>query len=762
LDLSSPLLSLSGIGPVRSRALANAGFETVADLLTHLPLRYEDRRRILSVAEAVAAYRGAEEDEAGEPAGNSAAPRASAGTVTLRGRLERVRRVRLRRRGFSLVRGVLRDASGTLAVLWFNQPYLASNLDPEEEYLLHGALRTPRGAKDRSKAAPELVNPSCEPLERALRAGAVIPVYGALGPLGPTVARRLLARVLEALDPDDVPEPLPDELRSRHDLPRLGQALAALHRPCVQPGGASPSAAAGEVADGDGGLPADDVERLNRRQSPAHRRLIYGELLEQQLALAILRHERSTLCKARRYDDPARVARAREVARGALPFRLTGAQRRALEEIAVDLRRPEPMARLLQGDVGSGKTIVALLALVLALECGHQGAFMAPTELLAEQHHRRIVARLGDRYRVALLTGSNPDLPALREELAAGRIDLAVGTHALIQEDVRFRDLGLVVIDEQHRFGVLQRQLLEGKGDRPDVLVMTATPIPRTLALTAFGDLESSVLDEQPPGRSPVHTETLGPDDRPAVYARLAETLAAGERAYVVYPRIGMEGGEGGGESGGDGGDGVPSLGTDGETLAGEVARRLGSRWRADWTAVVHGRMDRAEREAAMARFADGRARLLLATTVIEVGVDVPEATGMVIEGADRFGLSQLHQLRGRVGRGRGRSWCVAVTGPGELTDDGRARLEAFRATTDGFEIAERDLEIRGFGDLLGIRQAGLARFRVADPVAHRDLLERAREDAHEVAPRMGEARFQGLARAVERALDHRRRLLDR
>jgi len=733
VDLTSPLLSLPGIGPVRSRALADAGFETISDLLAHLPARYEDRSRILPVAEAVAAYR----DAAGE---SVVAP-----AVTFRGRLERVRRVRLRRRGVSLVRGVLRDPSGSLAVLWFNQPYLASTVDPELEYLLHGTLRSPRATGDeRSAAAPELVNPSCEPAERALAAGAVVPVYPAMGPFGPAGVRRLLARVFEELDLEEVPDALPEELRARRGLPSLGQALAALHRP----GGGSGWTSS-----------PPDVEELNRRRSPAHRRLIYGELLEQQLALAALRRERSTLRKARRYDDPERVARARTVARAALPFRLTGAQRRALEEIAADLRRPEPMARLLQGDVGSGKTIVALLALVLALECGHQGAFMAPTELLAEQHHRRIADRLARRYRVALLTGSNPDLATVRRELAAGRIDLAVGTHALIQEEVRFRRLGLVVIDEQHRFGVVQRRLLEGKGDRPDVLVMTATPIPRTLALTAFGDLEASVIDELPPGREAVTTEIRDAQARPQVYDRLAARLAAGERAYAVYPRIGGDGAEA--DDATEGGDAVPTLESEGAQLVREVARRLGGRWREGWAARVHGRMDRTEREAAMARFADGRARLLLATTVIEVGVDVAEATAMVIEGAERFGLAQLHQLRGRVGRGRHPSWCVAISGSRELTADGRARLDAFAATADGFEIAERDLEIRGFGDLLGTRQAGLARFRVADPVAHRDLLDLARADAATVAPRLGEERFAALARGVERSLGRRRRLLD-
>ncbi|MGD2116476.1 MAG: DEAD/DEAH box helicase, partial [Acidobacteriota bacterium] len=383
MDPSTPLRSLPGIGPVRSRRLAEAGYETVGDLLAHLPARYEDRTTVLPVAGALERLRTEEEPLA----------------VTVRGRLEAVRRIRLRRRGLSMVRARLADASGSLDVLWFNRPYLASSIDPETEYLLHGRLR-PRRGRSRSRAAagpapsgpPELVNPSCEEAERALQGGRIVPVYPALGPLGPATVRRLLARALEGADFDAFPEPLPADLLERRGLPPLGPSLRRLHLPDA----------------GDEGSRDADAERLNRRRSPAHRRLIYGELLEQQLALAELRRRRAARSKRHRYDDPRGTARARAAAREILPFRLTGDQRRALEEIAADLRRPEPMARLLQGDVGSGKTIVAVLALVLALENGLQGAFMAPTELLAEQHHRRLTRLLGERYRIGLVTGSVP------------------------------------------------------------------------------------------------------------------------------------------------------------------------------------------------------------------------------------------------------------------------------------------------------------------------------------------------------------------
>ncbi len=708
MDPSAPLQTLPGIGPVRSRRLAEAGAETVGDLLAHLPHRYEDRTAIVPVAEALERF------------GSTDGPLA----LTLCGRLEGVRRIRVRRRGLSLVRGRLRDPSGVLPVVWFNRPYLARSIDPETEYLLHGRLRRPRSSES---APPELINPSCEEAENALQGGRVVPVYPALGPLGPAAVRRLVGRALEGVDLDGLPEPLPDDLLERHGLPALGPALRALHLP-------------------DGA----DVEALDRRRSPAHRRLIYGELLEQQLGLAVLRRRRAAVRKRHRYDDPERVERARRVARSILPFRLTGAQRRALEEIAADLRRAEPMARLLQGDVGSGKTIVAVLALVLALENGLQGAFMAPTELLAEQHHRRLVRLLGERYRIGLVTGTHPDPARLREELARGRVDLAVGTHALIQEGVRFRRLGLAVIDEQHRFGVAQRRMLEAKGDRPDVLVMTATPIPRSLALTAFGDLDLSVIGELPPGRRAPVTAVCGPGEREAVQDDLARRLAAGERAYVVFPRIGA----------GEDGDGVPSLEVEGKSLRRRLESRPGGSLGPGAVAVLHGRTPPEVRERAMQGFAAGRVRALLATTVIEVGVDVPEATLMVIEGAERFGLSQLHQLRGRVGRGAAPARCIAILSTEAPTGEGRARMEAFAATADGFEIAERDLEIRGFGDLLGTRQAGLARFRVADPAVHGDLLERARADARGLAGRLAEPDLAILARRVERALERRRRAL--
>jgi ATP-dependent DNA helicase RecG len=683
LTAASPLAGLRGVGPVRARALAAAGFRTVGDLLFHLPARYEDRSTLHPCAAA----------EPGEAA-------------TFRGRLTRMRRVRLRRRGLSLVRGVLDDGTAELPVLWFNRPYLANQVDEGAEYLLHGTVRLGRGG------APELLNPSCEKAAEAVHSGRVVAVYGGAGELGPALLRRLVARVLDELDPArEVPEPLPEEVRGRHGLPPLGEALAFLHAP----------------------PPGADAGVLNERDTAAHQRLVYGELLELQLALARLRERQVRRRQGFRYrvDDDVRRA-AREV----LPFRLTGAQKRVLREIVDDLAQPYPMLRLLQGDVGSGKTIVAALALVVALESGLQGAFMAPTELLAEQHFARLSQLLGGRWRLGLATASNPELPALRRALAAGEVDLAVGTHALIQQGVGFARLGLAVIDEQHRFGVLQRRVLQAKGERPDVLVMTATPIPRSLALTAYGDLALSVLDELPPGRRPVATEVVPRRRAAEVYRRLrAELLAGDGRAYVVCPLI-------------EDSDAVDAASV--EATAERVRRALAPLP----CAVLHGRLDAGERDRVVGDFAAGRTRVLVATTVIEVGVDVPAATAMVIESGERFGLAQLHQLRGRVGRSRRPSRCVVLHG--KLGDEARRRLEVFAATTDGFRIAEADLEIRGPGDLLGTRQSGLPALRAADLARHGRWLEVARRDAAELLPRLGEPAFAGLAERVERLVEER------
>jgi len=677
LGLDTPLRYLRGVGPKRAATLENCGFSTLGDLIYHLPSRYEDRRRVCRPGEVT-----------GE------------GSWTVAGELRELRLVRTRRRGFQIVRGRLVDGASTLAVSWFNQPYLLDRWSDGAQVVLHGTARA------LGIGQLELVNPS---ISAAGSERGIVPVYPSLGGLGPAAIQRLVSEALSALGDGLPTERLPEELLKRYSLPELPVALATLHRPG----------------------PSTDPEAMSRRESPAHLRLVYGELLEMQLGLAELRRREIVLPKPHRYQIDDRV---RSVAREILPFRLTAAQKRVLREIVDDLRGTSPMLRLLQGDVGSGKTIVAAMAMLIAAESGLQAAFMAPTELLAEQHHANLSRLLGPRHPVEMVSGSRRDGGA-RRRLASGEARLVVGTHALIQEAVSFRHLALAVIDEQHRFGVEQRKLLQAKGSRPDVLVMTATPIPRTLSLTLYGDLETSVLDELPPGRTPIATEVVPAAERRRVYRRLEAELAAGARAYVVFPLI-----------------------DESQELAASSLAELGAKVRTFLSsypsAVLHGRLPAAERNRLLEEFAAGRLRLLVATTVIEVGIDVPEATMMVIESAERFGLAQLHQLRGRVGRGVRASRCIAIHG--RLSGEAEARLASFAATNDGFELAEADLRTRGPGDLLGTRQAGIPRLRIADLVAHREWVERARSDAREVLEREQEAQFRVLVEEVRRRVPER------
>lgn len=680
IDLQTPLAELKGVGPARTKALAAAGFERVLDLLFHIPLRYEDRRRVSRVADV-------DED----------------GSYTFEGRLVSLRDIRVRRRGLTLVRGQLDDGSGLMPVVWFNRPYLRSQVSDSETYVAHGTVR-------RRGSGWELGNPTFEAVGNAVHGGRIVPIYPSIGKLGSIGLRHLMARLLDELHLDEVlPDRLPEVLRERHGLVSLSEAVRSVHRPSADV----------------------DVDRLNARRSPGHLRLIYGEFLELQLELAILRSHEVRVEKSHRYrvDDSVR-----QVARDLLPFKLTGAQKRVVKEIVDDLTSPHPMLRLVQGDVGSGKTIVAALALVVAIESGLQGCFMAPTELLAEQHFRSLQRLMGDRYRVGLLTGSSSQAALMRRDLAKGRIQLVVGTHALIQEGVDFARLGLVVIDEQHRFGVGQREVLQRKGDRPDVLVMTATPIPRSLALTVYGDLALSVIDELPPGRLPIQTRVVEESERGEVYRWLRGELVHGAQAYVVFPLI-----------------------EESENIRAKSIESMGERLRGylegHASAIVHGRTPVEQRDRLVRRFAEGKIQVLIATTIIEVGIDVPNASIMLIESAERFGLSQLHQLRGRVGRGSVQSSCVAIHGP--LSEGGERRMEVFGATTDGFRIAEADLDIRGPGDLLGTRQAGLPVFRVANIVADRDWLERARDDARELLAQPEALGAEALlARVAPRAAD--------
>jgi ATP-dependent DNA helicase RecG len=500
--------------------------------------------------------------------------------------------------------------------------------------------------------------------------------------------RAIVHQALSQL-PADVPDPVPPDVRGRQHLVERRGALLDVHFP---PQGTS-------------------IEDLNGFRSPAQRRLIFEEFFLFQLGLVLRKRRSATERKARSVLITEEI---RESARRVLPFKLTGDQKKCVAEIVEDMKRPQPMNRLLQGDVGSGKTIVALLAALVAMENGFQVAFMAPTEILAEQHFITIRKLLeASRFRIALVTGSTPAKKRreIQAEMAGGSIHLAVGTHALVEDPVGFRELGLVIIDEQHRFGVLQRATLRSKGLHPDVLVMTATPIPRTLALTTYGDLDVSVMREMPPGRHPIKTIAKPETRRDEIYDFVRQQIDGGRQVYVIYPLV-----------------------EESEKVDLRAATEMKDHLATDIfpqyrVGLLHGRMKSEEKERVMGAFTRGEFDILVSTTVVEVGVDVPNASVMLVEHAERFGLSQLHQLRGRVGRGPHQSYCVLLY-QFAMTEDGRARLKALTETTDGFEIAERDLQLRGPGDFFGTRQSGMPTLRVGDLVRDHQLMEAARREA--------------------------------
>jgi ATP-dependent DNA helicase RecG len=636
----------------------------------------------------------------------------------VKGTVLSARLIRTRRRGFTIFEAILDDGTGSVRLVFFNQPYLARWLTPGKAFWAYGVP----SASPRFRRGPVLENPQLEESmgirkggpdgtgeggdEDPLSVGRVVPIYRKLPGLSPRMRRRAVHELLKNCA-DRLPERLPAPIRIRYGLPSLPESLKEAHFP------------------GSGGGDADPALWTDRT-SPHLRRLVFEEFLELQVALLRRRTARAAVPGPCLAADEA----IRERLRAVLPFPLTGAQRRAIREIGEDFRSGRPMRRLLQGDVGSGKTIVAVLSAVLAAECGYQTAFMAPTEILAEQHARRIFERLSaTRFVPALLTGRvrGRHRATLLDQLAGGRIDLLVGTHALLENPVVFHRLGLIVIDEQHRFGVAQRATLaakaaDGENLTPHLLVLSATPIPRSLALTLYGDLDVSTLDEKPPGRRPVTTRILPETERPAVFRELEQEIAAGGQAYVVVPLI-------------EESDRIEAAAAEKHAEAVRTAlpgRRVG---------VVHGRMAPDAREKAMSDFAAGRLDVLAATTVIEVGVDVSNASYMVVENAERFGLAQLHQLRGRVGRGARPSRCVFLVGSGASTES-RDRLAVLGRTDDGFAVAEEDLARRGPGDFLGTRQSGLPLFRVADLVRDGAILRQARETAADFAASGEDARF--------------------
>ena len=674
LELSTPVQFVKGIGPRLAQVLDAKGLRTVDDLLHYLPFRYEDRLN----------PRGINELRAGEMATVIAEVRNSG--------LFRTRRMPI----FQMTAG---QGRAKLKCIWFNAPYLRDRFQPGQMVALYGKVE-----EDLYGGDLQIVQPQFEILGDAedgsakgaeakagasLEVGRIVPIYESAGQghLTPRWFRRIIHWVLDNL-PAEVPDPIPEAVRRHLSLISPREALRRVHWP-----------EAGE-----------SLQDLQSSRTPAHIRLIFEELFFIELGLELKRRElKAQTGIAFRLDDGVRSALKK-----ILPFHPTGAQKRALKEIAADMAQPVPMRRLLQGDVGSGKTLVAFEAAIIAIENGYQVALMAPTEILAQQHFfsaRRILEVAG--YRVVLLTGSMEEerKRETRRHIAQGNAQLVIGTHALIEQRVEFAKLGLVVVDEQHRFGVLQRFKLMKKTAEPDVLVMTATPIPRTLALTLYGDLDVSVLDEMPPGRMPIVTRRVSDDRSAEVWEFVGKQVAAGHQAYVVYPVI--------------------EENEENELKAAlkmykELSKKVFPNLR---VGLLHGRMDSDLKDQAMRLFQKGELDILVATTVIEVGVDVPNATVMVIEHAERFGLAQLHQLRGRIGRGSAKSYCVLMTG-GKVSEDGERRLDALVRTTDGFQIAELDLELRGPGEFFGTRQAGLPSFQVANLIRDRQLLEVAKLEA--------------------------------
>ncbi len=731
LELSTPVQYVKGVGPRIGEVLATKGIYTVGDLLHYLPFRYEDRLN----------PRGISELRAGEMA-------TVVGEVRNSG-LFRTRKMPI----FQLTVG---QGRARLRCLFFHAAYLQDKFTPGQMIALYGKVEEDERSRELQIIQPQFeilgdprdsgANGAEKKAAESLEIGRIVPIYEAIGKLTPRWFRKTIRTALDNLTPD-LPEPIPAVVRAHLGLISPRAALWNVHWP----------------------EPGESFDNLQSARTPAHIRMIFDELFFVELGMELKRRQQKAQTGiAFRLDDRARAA-----IKKILPFHPTAAQKRVLKEIAADMGKPYPMRRLLQGDVGSGKTIVAFEAAIIAIENGCQVALMAPTEILAQQHHfsaRRILENAG--YRIVLLTGS---LEAerkreVRRHISQGNAQLVIGTHALLEEKVEFAKLGLVIVDEQHRFGVLQRLKLmrkSGEGEEtsraalagtgevapphtgapthttpphtgseePDVLVMTATPIPRTLALTLYGDLDLSVLDQLPPGRAPIATRSVADDQSPKVWEFVRKQVAAGHQAYVVYPVIAEN--------------------EESELKAAiKMYRELSGKIYADLkVGLLHGRLDAALKEQVMRMFQRGELQILVATTVIEVGVDVPNATVMVIEHAERFGLAQMHQLRGRIGRGAAKSYCILMTG-GKVSEEGQRRLDAMVKTSDGFQIAELDLELRGPGEFFGTRQAGMPSFRVANMIRDAQLLEAAK---HEAAAVIAGPNAEISAQEISRALVYMR-----
>jgi ATP-dependent DNA helicase RecG len=664
LSLTTPLMYIKGVGPNRAAMLEAKGLKVVEDLLTYAPFRYEDRSNVKSIRQLAP--------------GEMATVLAEVRSAKVSG---------FRRRNLGLFEATFTDASGAvLSGKWFHGAYLADVFAPGQKVALYGKVEFDSYSGHLGMMHPEYeILADDEEGDASLHTGRVVPIYEAAGKVTTRIFRVLLHRILENIAP--LPDPLPPHILQQLRLPDRWSAIRALHFP----------------------PPDSDLRLLNAFRSPAQYRLIFEEFFWLECGLELKR------AKARLYPGIAfsLTDRVRERIKQMLPFKPTGAQTRVLGEIAHDMATPHPMYRLLQGDVGSGKTLVAAEAAIIAIENGYQAVVLAPTEILATQHYfyfKRLFHKLG--YVIILLTGSSSprEKTQLKKLASAGLTQVVVGTHALLEADVEFAKLGLAIVDEQHRFGVEQRQALMEKGAHPDVLVMTATPIPRTLALTIYGDLDVSVIDELPPGRRPIITKHVKESQVEQVYSFLKKQIDLGRQAYVVYPVI-----------------------EESETQAMKAAQKMHDHlsrivFPGVSVGLLHGRLTPDEKEAAMEKFIRGDTQILVSTTVIEVGVDVPNATVMVIEQAERFGLAQMHQLRGRVGRGGEQSYCILVTD--KLGDTGRERIRTLVESNDGFYIAEMDMKLRGPGEFFGTRQSGLPALQIGNLLRDPDILEIARNEA--------------------------------
>jgi ATP-dependent DNA helicase RecG len=665
MDLATPLTYVKGIGPARAAMLEAKGLTTVEDLLSYVPFRYEDRSNMKTVAQLAP--------------GEMATVIVDVLSAKLSG---------FKRRNLGLFEARFTDASRHILVgKWFHGGYLANVLAEGMKLALFGKVEFDSYSGELTMLHPEfeILSGDDEDGEAALHTGRIVPIYEAAGKLTTRVLRIFTHRILQEIEPEK--DHLPPHIRQQLRYPDRASAVRDVHFP----------------------PPDSDLRLLNSFRSLAQQRLIFEEFFWLECGVALKRAKARTL-PGIAFELTDRV---RAQVKAMLPFKPTEAQKRVLAEIAADMKEPRPMNRLLQGDVGSGKTIVAAEAAVIAIENGYQVAILAPTEILASQHgfyFRQILNKLG--YVTVLLTGSfsQREKAQLKKLVAEGLVHAVVGTHALLEKDVEFKRLGLAIIDEQHRFGVLQRLGLVQKGVHPDVLVMTATPIPRTLAMTLYGDLDVSVIDQMPPGRKPIQTKHATADRIEQVYSFLRKQIDEGRQAYVVYPVI-----------------------EESETQAMKAAQQMHEHLAREvfpdlQVGLMHGRLGSDEKEAAMQRFKEGRTHILVSTTVIEVGVDVPNATVMVVEQAERFGLAQLHQLRGRVGRGAAQSYCILVTE--KMNDTAKERIRTLVESTDGFYISEMDLKLRGPGEFFGTKQSGLPALRVADILRDGDLLEIARREA--------------------------------